>query len=175
MIKAYFSMQHISLDNMLINEIQLGTGLNQAVESGRRADFSLMLALLSSELMENTPQDNVPEQIQTEQQLRAYFELPSPQPLTTSEHCYQRSADQAKAFHESGIASTRLLHGLQPTALTFPAENTKGLPEDLFHNLSVHERRKLPPEEPRPISASPKNLYTSLIHAKRTSELYHAA
>ncbi|WP_422767353.1 VC2046/SO_2500 family protein [Photobacterium leiognathi subsp. mandapamensis] len=168
-------MQSISLDNMLINEIQLGTGLNHAVESGRRADFSLMLALLSSELMESTPQDTDQAPIQSEQQLRAYFELPTPQPLTTSEHCYQRSAEQAKAFHEASIVSTRLLQGLQPTALTFPVENTKGLPEDIFHNLSVHERRKLPPEEPRPISASPQNLYASLIHSKRTSELYHAA
>ena len=76
-------MQTQSLDNLqLINEIQLGTHLNHAVEGGRRADFALMLALLSSDLNENIPVDATPIETPSAQQLRDYFEIPAAQPLS---------------------------------------------------------------------------------------------
>lgn len=169
-------MQTQPLDNLqLINEIQLGTHLNHAVESGRRADFALMLALLSSDLHENIPVDNTPTETQSAQQLRTYFEIPASQPLTSTPSCYQRAAEQAQAFHQASLTSTRLLAELQPTALTYPPQQTKGLPEDLFHNLSIHERRKLPPLETQPLQAAPQDLYLALIKAKRLSEMNWAA
>ncbi|MEC6906330.1 VC2046/SO_2500 family protein [Photobacterium piscicola] len=169
-------MQTQSLDNVqLINEIQLGTNLNHAVEGGRRADFALMLALLSSDLHENIPVDTTPIETQSSQQLRAYFEIPASQPLTATAACYQRAAEQAHAFHQASLTSTRLLAQLQPTALSYPPQQTKGLPEDLFHNLSTHERRKLPPVEPKPLQATPQDLYLALIKSKRMSEISWAA
>ncbi len=169
-------MQTQSLDNLqLINEIQLGTNLNHAVEGGRRADFSLMLALLSSDLHENIPVDTTPIETQSSQQLRAYFEIPASQPLTSTPLCYQRAAKQAQAFHQASLTSARLLAQLQPTALSYPPQQTKGLPEDLFHNLSIHERRKLPPVEPKPLQATPQDLYLALITSKRLSEMSWAA
>ncbi|WP_299014551.1 VC2046/SO_2500 family protein [uncultured Photobacterium sp.] len=169
-------MQIHTLDKaQLINEVQLGNNLNHAVEGGRRADFALMLAMLSPDHLETTPVDAPPKQGKTEAELRAYFELSEPQPLTTTEHCYDNGAAQAAAFHSSGLADARLLQGLQPTALTFPPQGTKGMPEDLYHNLSGHERRMLPPDKNAPIQASPQNLYLSLIQAKRFSEMYQTA
>lgn len=64
---------------------------------------------------------------------------------------------------------------LQPTALSYPPQKTKGLPEDLFHNLSLHERRKLPPIELKPLQATPQDLYLALIKSKRQSEMSWAA
>ncbi|SMY32832.1 Ribosomal S4P (gammaproteobacterial) [Photobacterium malacitanum] len=169
-------MQTQSLDNIqLINEIQLGTNLNHAVEGGRRADFALMLALLSADLHENIPVDTTPVETQSSQQLRAYFEIPASQPLTSTPTCYSRAAEQAQAFHQASLTSTRLLEQLQPTALSYPPQKTKGLPEDLFHNLSIHERRKLPPVEPKPLQATPQDLYLALIKSKRQSEMNWAA
>ncbi|MCP4957465.1 VC2046/SO_2500 family protein [Photobacterium aquimaris] len=169
-------MQTQSLDNIqLINEIQLGTNLNHAVEGGRRADFALMLALLSTDLHENIPVDTTPVETQSSQQLRAYFEIPASQPLTSTPSCYSRAAEQAQAFHQASLTSTRLLEQLQPTALSYPPQKTKGLPEDLFHNLSIHERRKLPPIEPKPLQATPQDLYLALIKSKRKSEMNLAA
>lgn len=169
-------MQTQSLDNLsLINEIQLGTNLNHAVEGGRRADFALMLALLSSDLHENIAVDTTPQETPSSQQLRAYFEIPAPQPLISTPSCYQRAAEQAQAFHQASLTSTRLLAQLQPTALSYPPQQTKGLPEDLFHNLSLHERRKLPPIEQKPLQATPQDLYLALIKSKRLSEMSWAA
>ena len=169
-------MQTQSLDNLqLINEIQLGTHLDHAVEGGRRADFALMLALLSSDLNENIPVDATPIETPSSQQLRAYFEIPASQPLSSTPTCYQRAAEQAQAFHQASLTSTRLLAQLQPTALSYPPQQTKGLPEDLFHNLSLHERRKLPPIELKPLQATPQDLYLALIKSKRLSEISLAA
>ncbi|WP_297481442.1 VC2046/SO_2500 family protein [uncultured Photobacterium sp.] len=169
-------MQTQALDNLqLINEIQFGTNLNHAVEGGRRADFALMLALLSPDLHENIPTDTPSIETQSSQQLRAYFEIPASQPLTSTPACYQRAAEQAQVFHQASLTSTRLLAQLQPAALSHPPQQTKGLPEDLFHNLSLHERRKLPPIEPKPLQATPQDLYLALIKSKRMSEINLAA
>lgn len=166
-------MQIHSLDKaQLINEVQLGSQLSHAVEGGRRADFALMLALLSPEQLETTPVDALPAPGKTESELRAYFELPEPQPLSTNESSYQNAAQQAKAFHESGLADARLLDGLKPTPLTYPPQGTKGMPEEVYHNLSGHERRLLPPTEDATIKASPQDLYLSLVQAKRFAEMY---
>lgn len=169
-------MQIHTLDKaQLINEVQLGSNLNHAVEGGRRADFALMLAMLSPDHLETIPVDALPKPGKTETELRAYFELQDPQPLSTTEHCYDNGAAQAKVFHSSGLSDARLLHELQPTALTFPPQGTKGMPEEVYHNLSGHERRMLPPKEDATIQASPQDLYLSLIHAKRFAEMYQTA
>lgn len=171
------SMQVHTLDKaQLVHEGQLGNHLNHAVEGGRRADFALMLAMLSPDQLETVPVDAPPASGKTEAALRAYFELQPPQPLTTTEHCYTHSATQAAAFHQSGcLGDVRLLQGLQPTALDFPPQGTKGMPEEVYHNLSGHERRILPPKEDASIQASPQDLYLSLIEAKRYAEMQRIA
>ncbi|KLV11309.1 hypothetical protein C9I92_11475 [Photobacterium ganghwense] len=167
-------MQIHTLDKaQLINEVQLGSQLNQAVETGRRADFALMLAMLSPDRLETVPVDTLPATEQTEGDLRAYFELQPPRPLSASESCYENSARQAQAFHDGGMADVRLLSGLSPTALTYPPTGTKGMPEELYHNLSGHERRMLPPKEDVALKASPQDLYLSLVQAKRFAEMSH--
>lgn len=171
------SMQVHTLDKaQLVHEVQLGNHLNHAVEGGRRADFALMMAMLSPDQLETTPVDALPAPGQSEDELRAYFELQPPQPLTTTEHCYAHSATQAAAFHHSGnLGDVRLLQGLQPTALDFPPQGTKGITEEVYHNLSGHERRILPPKEEASIQASPQELYLSLIQAKRYAEMQRTA
>ncbi|KMV30728.1 hypothetical protein L4D00_07575 [Photobacterium swingsii] len=169
-------MQIHTLDKaQLINEVQLGNQLNHAVETGRRSDFALMLAMLSPDYLEKTPTEIPPAEGKTEEELREYFELAQPQPLTSTEHCYERAASQSDAFHRGGLRSSHFLHELQPTALTFPPQGTKGMPEELYHNLSGHERRRLPPAEEAKLKVSPQDLYLSLIHAKRFAEMHHAA
>ncbi|MEJ2762607.1 VC2046/SO_2500 family protein [Photobacterium sp. MCCC 1A19761] len=169
-------MQVHTLDKaLLIHEGQLGSHLNHAVEGGRRADFALMLAMLSPDRLETVPVDAPPAPGKTEEELRAYFELQPPPPLTVSEHCYENSAAQAATFHRSGLSDVRLLQGLQPIALDFPPQGTKGFPEEVYHNLSGHERRMLPPKEEAGIQASPQDLYLSLIQAKRYAEMQRIA
>lgn len=166
-------MQIHTLDKaQLISEVQLGYSLNHAVEQGRRSDFALMLAMLSPDYLETVPTEKPLPPGTTEEQLRTYFELQDPAPLTTSEFCYPRGAEQSDAFHRGGLIATRLLSSLQPIAITFPPQDTKGMPEELYHNLSGHERRRLPPVQQEPMKGSPQDLYMNLIRAKRSAEMY---
>ena len=52
------SAEHIASDlsstNVLLHELQLGEQLNESVEQTRRADFSLMLAMLAEDVREQS-------------------------------------------------------------------------------------------------------------------------
>ena len=53
-------MQVNTLDStVIINELKFGTGINQAVEQGRRADFALLLSMFSDDVRDNTPLDTL--------------------------------------------------------------------------------------------------------------------
>ena len=63
----------------LVNELTLGSRLNQAVEANRRGEFGLLLALISGEQQE-MPQFQIKPSM-TEQDDRAQFNLPPEQLL----------------------------------------------------------------------------------------------
>ncbi|WP_117233341.1 VC2046/SO_2500 family protein [Vibrio maerlii] len=161
-------MQIHSLDKAtLINEIQLGSSVNQAVQHGRRSDFALMMSMFSSDLTQAVPVDAVAEQ--KVRDLRSEFELQEPQQLRSDENSYQRSAEQAKQFHNAGLSSAKLSHYLKPDALAYMPEGTHNLPEEVYHNLSNHERTKLSGvNESLPVS---NNLYASMQTAARKQQL----
>ncbi|MFX3782948.1 VC2046/SO_2500 family protein, partial [Streptococcus suis] len=75
--------------------------------------------------------------------LRQQLELSTPQALRSDSSSYELAAQQAKQFHGAGLPSAKLSHYLKPDALTYLPEDTFNLPEDVYHNLSGHERRKL--------------------------------
>lgn len=64
----------------LVHELQLGNSLNQCVRESRRADFALMLALLTDDVREHS-EFMVPQTVESEthvdtETLRKHFELP---------------------------------------------------------------------------------------------------
>ncbi|ENM5727534.1 hypothetical protein V4V56_003529 [Vibrio mimicus] len=163
-------MQVHTLDKAgIISELHFGQGISQAVTQGRRADFALLLALFSNDVRDNTPIDKINEAPTTEEVLRQRFELAQPQPLENDESSYQVSAKQAAMFHEGGMASAKLSHYLNPEALTYRPQDTQGLPEEVYLNLSGHERRHL--AEKTPISLLAKDFYHRLATAYRQDQL----
>ncbi|CZF79858.1 Ribosomal S4P (gammaproteobacterial) [Grimontia celer] len=166
-------MQIHALDKaQLITDIQLGGNLNHAVYQGRRSDFALMLALLSGDATETTPLNPpYPEKI-TEAQLRKAFDLPEPTRLVAEERDYELCGSQADAFHKAGLASAKLNDCVSPSALHFPAIGTHNLGEDVYHNLSGHQRRQLDSENGKTAALDPVNLYNQLVTAKRFNEMH---
>lgn len=163
-------MQVHTLDKAaIINELQFGTGINHAVHEGRRADFALILSMFSDDVRDNTPVEKVEELDSTEQALRKKFELQAPQSLRSDQSSYEISAQQANLFHCSGLPSTKLSHYLKPDALAYLPEDTHNLPEEVYHNLSGHQRRKL--EEKSPKQLIPVDLYNQLVAAQRTFQI----
>ncbi|QTG88921.1 hypothetical protein JTI77_01550 [Vibrio furnissii] len=153
----------------LINELQIGTGISQAVLHGHRADFSLMLALFSNDVRDTTPVEAIEQVETTEDVLRQRFELQAPQTLRSDQSSYQISARQADLFHQGGLASAKLSHYLTPEVLAYLPEDTQDLPEEVYLNLSGHERRHLAQKTPKTLL--PSDLYPQLNMAWRHDQL----
>ncbi|UUM31332.1 VC2046/SO_2500 family protein [Vibrio japonicus] len=163
-------MQVHTLDKaVIINELQFGNGISHAVHEGRRADFALILSMFSDDVRDNTPVEKVEEINTTDQLLRQRFELQPPQQLRSDQSSYDISAQQAKLFHDSGLASAKLSHYLKPEVLAYLPEDTHDLPEEVYHNLSGHQRRKLTEAEPK--SLMPADLYNQLVAAQRSFQI----
>lgn len=163
-------MQVHTLDKAgLINELHIGTGISHAVQHGRRADFALLMAMFSDDVRDNTPVEQIAQVEQTDAALRQRFGLQTPQALRNDQSSYAVSARQAELFHQGGLASAKLSHYLQPEVLTYLPEDTQDLPEEVYLNLSGHERRhlaaKLPP------TLLPADLYPQLTMAWRHDQL----
>lgn len=166
-------MQIHALDKArLITDVQLGDNLHQAVAQGRRSDFALMLALLSGDATETTPLNPPYPEKTTEDHLRQALNLPPPDRLVAEEKDYELCGSQADSFHRAGIASAKLNHCVAPSALHFPAVGTHGLGEDVYHNLSGHQRRQLDHENNTFSGLSTAALYDQLVTAKRYNELH---
>ncbi len=156
----------------LINETQLGSRLNQSVTRGHRADFSLLLAMLSPDIREHAPLDTLEIPDNSEAALRTQFDLPEAQALTADEDSYVRGSLEAAAFHEGGISSALLQHYTHPSALTYPPQDTFGYPEQVYHNFSGHQRRRLQESAPSEPNVAPKKLLDALTLSKRARELH---
>ncbi|MCL9782644.1 hypothetical protein M9194_14505 [Vibrio sp. S4M6] len=163
-------MQVHTLDKTdIINELTIGSSINHAVQAGRRSDFSLLVAMFSEDVRDNTPVEKISAKADTESLLRARFHLAAPQALVSNEDSYPVSAMQSQAFHQGGILNTKLHHYLLPEALLYQTEDTGGLPEEVYHNLSGHERRKHAKKElPQSL---PTDLYSQLLVASRKDQL----
>ncbi|GLT17593.1 hypothetical protein GCM10007938_13710 [Vibrio zhanjiangensis] len=153
----------------IINELQFGNGISHAIQEGRRADFSFILSLFSDDVRDSTPVEKLTQIDTTEEALRRRFELSQPQALRSDQESYPLAATQAKLFHSSGLPSAKLCHYLKPDALTYMPEDTFNLPEDVYHNLSGHQRRQLGETESKPLI--PIDLYNQLIAAQRSFQI----
>ncbi|CAH0539206.1 VC2046/SO_2500 family protein [Vibrio marisflavi] len=163
-------MQIHTLDKAeIVSELTVGTNINQAIQSGRRADFSLLLSMFSDDVRDNTPVEQVSEQEQTDLTLRKKFSLSAPQKLTSDENSYAFSATQAEAFHQGGLPSTKLNHYLHSEPLVYQLEDTGNLSEEVYHNLSGHERRRL--KEGNKEDLLPFDLYEQLLVSCRKDQL----
>lgn len=163
-------MQVHTLDKAgVINELNIGSGICHAVHQGRRADFSLLVALFSNDVRDNTPVELIEQPQTTDELLRERFELAAPQSLRNDQSSYAVSARQAELFHHGGLASAKLCHYLTPEVLTYLPEDTQDLPEDVYLNLSGHERRHLAVKSPP--KTLPYDLYNKLTTAYRHDQL----
>jgi len=69
--------------------------------------------------------------------------------------------------------SSRLAHGLSPDALAYLPEETHNLPEEVYHNLSGHERRRL--AEPKQQPSVPQDIYKLMAAARLTNQIQLSA
>lgn len=152
-----------------VSELHFSNGINHAVHEGRRADFALLVSMFSHDLRDNTPVEQIDAAEISDTSLRQRFDLPSPQQLKSDQSSYQISAQQAHQFHHGGLASAKLAHYLMPEALVYLPEQTHDLPEEVYHNLSVHQQSQLGSKTPKKLM--PFDLYNQLVTAQRTYQI----
>jgi hypothetical protein len=111
---------------ILLHELQLGEQLNESVHQARRADFSLMLAMLCDDVREHSqfilPQadtDSADLAKQNNQVLRKHFDLPEEAPLALKNIEQISQYNQGQLLADKQLMSIQLDNALSPKALTF--------------------------------------------------------
>ncbi len=126
---------------LLKNELDIGGSLNKATVSNSRSDFSLILSLLSQNIL-----DMAQFEINDNVDLRKQFELPvaSPNQIHLAES--DEFNEHSETFHEQDIIEFRLRETLKPEPLVFSGTESIAMLSALdncdIHTVNRHKQLK---------------------------------
>jgi hypothetical protein len=129
----------------LLHELQLGEQLNACVSETRRADFSLMLAMLAQDVREQSQfllpkNDNSThgnDAASDNAKLRSLFQLPPEEPLALKSLDDIALFNQAELIESNRVATLHLSNAMNPRALAF-RDNHKHIETDVITNTSLY-------------------------------------
>ncbi|WNO60825.1 VC2046/SO_2500 family protein [Rheinheimera sp. MMS21-TC3] len=128
----------------IINEWQLDTRLNSALQNKHKGDFSLFLALLSTAVEENaeflTP-DSIKETL-PKRNLQQQFNISQQRQFSWQDDDEGMIIKYGRALQQSGLKQVKLISYLKPEPLAFTDDKTK-LPLELWQSLDTHSKRRL--------------------------------
>lgn len=126
----------------LLHELQFGEQLNQCVHQARRADFSLMLAMLCDDVREQS-QFVLPQQqgkdaarVYNDSVLRKQFNLPAKAPLALTKVEQIKQYNQASVIAENQLATLHLSNALNPKPIAF-RDNNKHINHEIMSNTTL--------------------------------------
>ncbi|MCG9696590.1 VC2046/SO_2500 family protein [Shewanella sp. Isolate11] len=136
-------------NQLLINEVSLGSRLNLAVSSDRRGEFGLLLAMLSSDMRDMAQFHLQGHKPDAEQKLRDHFELPAAQTLIADMGAKDEVVDNSMTFHQQGLSGFHLQQYLTPEALVTRGELSSDLTQvldncDVFTQARHNQSRSIP-------------------------------
>ncbi|GAA0782381.1 MULTISPECIES: VC2046/SO_2500 family protein [Pseudomonadati] len=139
----------MQIESLLINELQLGSRLNAAVEHQRRGEFALLLALLSAD-SSDMAQFQFDKDLTINQKLYKKFELPQPQALVDDLSTSSQHKDNSLVFHSHGLRQFHLQQNLSPEAMVIRGKHQDGIAQ-VLSNTSVlikskYENNQVSPE-----------------------------
>jgi len=131
--------------NILVHELQLGEQLNESVHSDRRADFSLLLAMLTDDVQSHS-QFSLPQATSKivkvdDLTLRKELELPEKSPLALDDKHTISSFDQAALIKEGSLVDLHLSNTLSPKPLAF-RDDKKHIEAQVLSNTSLYCQKK---------------------------------
>lgn len=128
---------------ILLHELQLGEQLNESVHQARRADFSLMLAMLCDDVREQSQfvlpkadESSVDQSKQTNDALRQHFDLPEQAPLALKNIEQINQYNQGQLIADNDLVSIQLSNALSPKPLAFRNDNHH-IARDILSNTSL--------------------------------------
>ena len=129
--------------DILLHELQLGEQLNESVHQARRADFSLMLAMLCDDVREQsqfvlpkTTDSTTDVTQQTNEVLRKHFDLPEQAPLSLKNLEQISQYNQGELIAQNDLVSVQLTNALSPKPLTFRDDN-RHIASNILGNTSL--------------------------------------
>jgi len=131
---------------VLLHELQLGGQLNTSVVETRRADFSLMLAMLTDDVREQSqfilPKTPISDTVEHNNDLmRKAFNLPEKASLALSSLDDITQFNQAQAIVDNNLISIQLSNAMNPKPLAF-RNNTKHISTEIIENTSLFTQLK---------------------------------
>ena len=136
----------LSSTNVLLHELQLGEQLNESVEQTRRADFSLMLAMLAEDVREQS-QFLLPKSQEltaadlSNLALRKQFNLPDKAKLALTTPNEVNQFNQAHTIVDNDLANIHLTNAMMPKPLAFRDDN-KHIESQVLENTSLFTQLK---------------------------------
>ena len=130
---------------ILVHELQLGEQLNESVHSARRADFSLLLAMLADDVQSHS-QFSLPKTVPdvkntNDATLRKEFELPENAPLSLDENHTTSIFNQSELIQSNNMAELHLSNALSPKPLAF-RDDKKHITQQIISNTSLYCQKK---------------------------------
>ena len=136
----------LSSTNVLLHELQLGEQLNESVEQTRRADFSLMLAMLAEDVREQSqfllPKSEEETAVELSNlALRKQFNLPDKAKLALTTPNEVNQFNQAHIIVDNDLANIHLTNAMMPKPLAFRDDN-KHIESQVLENTSLFTQLK---------------------------------
>lgn len=142
---------------ILLHELQLGEQLNESVHQSRRADFSLMLAMLCDDVREQSqfilPKADVnsaDESKENSQTLRKHFDLPEQAPLALKNIEQINQYNQSQLIADNDLVSIQLSNALSPKPLTF-RDDSQHIASNILGNTSLTCQEKHASKQTTPV------------------------
>ncbi|MDN5500832.1 MAG: queD-like protein [Shewanella sp.] len=136
----------MQIDVPLINEAQIGSRLNAAIEHNRRGEFALLLSLLSADAREMA-QFQWQKELDTAEKLQRQFELPPKQTLVADLSSDNHIIDNSAVFMQQGARAFQLQQALRPEALVIRGGEPIAMAEALSNcefTTRLRQRGQLP-------------------------------
>ncbi len=128
---------------ILTDELQLGNRLNLAVKQGNRAEFSLLLSMLTADVLDfpefalKEPQVTIP----AEQNLRSEFSLRGPEVLRGKGISPEKAKAMSEQAHQLNMTAIRFEQAVNPEPLC-NEQALGGVDADVLDNISLLAKLK---------------------------------
>ncbi|GGP76709.1 VC2046/SO_2500 family protein [Shewanella ulleungensis] len=131
----------MQIESTLVNELQIGSRLNGAVEHNRRGEFGLLLAMLSADARDMA-QFQLDVDLNVEQKLRKQFSLPPAERLIDDVSSDIFVTDNAPLFQQ-GARQFQLQQALTPEALVIRGSQSDAMVEVLSNCDELTKRKAI--------------------------------
>ncbi|MBL4909328.1 MAG: hypothetical protein JKX78_04760 [Alteromonadaceae bacterium] len=157
---------------VLFHELQLGSELNECIHNERRADFILLLAMLTEDVREHSqffvPKTNVKERDYSDEALRKAFHLPNKAFLALQKSTDIEKLSQSKLIVDQQLATMHLQDALTPRPLAF-RDDANYITSNILSDTNIHCQVKIQQKVYHEKKSTKKELNDKEQNSKETS------